>query len=450
MSKERYIITPYSQQAFYLAKSIREKEDSEIIIAGYSDIFEGTILSNNLKGLSCRLTEAEISNFEAYMDSDAETRNTFFLINEDNEENCLRAMDISKKAGQDDRIFLDAKGMGAELLIDSMCIQTGKYIRRINKERNLIYRNLYNNSLFDKSQVIDDEYVVTVVIVGLDEFGMEMLKACIWCGQMDGFVLKIHVIDEDIDAENRFYYDAPEVRSRNCLPRAGEDYYEITFHNGIKTGTAQFCETLAEIENPSWVFISSESSIKNLETAIKCREIFAKQLLKNDYMPLHYSDSIQIPFIQIVTENDDVTEILNENGLENYRGQKYGIEAIGNISSLWTIDNVCAYDLEELALNAHLKWGDKTSFEKHEYNRRASLATAIHKKYRDNFYPDADVMKDILEHRRWNAYMRATEGYSFGLIRDDLAKQHNCLIKYNDLSRVEKNKDKAMNTGTAE
>jgi len=450
LNKNRYIITPYSNQALYLAKSIRQKEDSEVIVLSNEPIATTDILYKNLRDLSCEIINADVIDFEAYMKKDADVGNTFFLIGEDSELNCLSAMEISKKADKDDRIFLDAKGMGPELLIDSMCNQNGMYIRRINKERNLIYRNLYKNSLFDKAQTIDDEKVITVVIIGLDEFGMEMLKACIWCGQMNGYVLRIHVIDDSEDAEDRFYYEAPEVRERNGLPRSGEDYYEITFHNGVKTETTQFCKVLYNIESPSWIFVSKDSSIKNLETAIKCREIFARQTLKNDYMPLHYSDSIQVPFIQVVTGNDDVSLVLNENGLENYRKQKYGIEAIGNISDLWAIDNVCAYDLENIALKAHLKWGDKESFEKHEYNRRASLATAIHKKYRDIFYPDADVMKDILEHRRWNAYMRSTEGYSFGLIRDDLAKQHNCLIKYNDLSRVEKNKDKAMNTETPE
>ena len=51
----------------------------------------------------------------------------------------------------------------------------------------------------------------------------------------------------------------------------------------------------------------------------------------------------------------------------------------------------------------------------------------------------------ILEHRRWNAYMRA-EGYVYGGTvekegRNDLAKTHNCLVPFDMLPLKEQEKD---------
>ena len=45
-----------------------------------------------------------------------------------------------------------------------------------------------------------------------------------------------------------------------------------------------------------------------------------------------------------------------------------------------------------------------------------------------------------MEHRRWNAYMRS-EGFTYAEKRNNLAKTHNCLVTYDDLSLEEKAKD---------
>ena len=53
---------------------------------------------------------------------------------------------------------------------------------------------------------------------------------------------------------------------------------------------------------------------------------------------------------------------------------------------------------------------------------------------------------EVLEHRRWNAYMRA-EGYVFSGSKDkrsrnDLAKMHHDLVDFSSLSEEDKRKDR--------
>ena len=98
-----------------------------------------------------------------------------------------------------------------------------------------------------------------------------------------------------------------------------------------------------------------------------------------------------------------------------------------------------------MALAAHLQWGDIESFNNYEYCRRSSMASAIHKKYRDELLDENEELAAMAEHTRWNAYMRAVEGYSFGYIRDDLALRHSSLIKYSSLAPTEQAKDHRMN-----
>ena len=144
-------------------------------------------------------------------------------------------------------------------------------------------------------------------------------------------------------------------------------------------------------------------------------------------------------------------------GIKNYRGQAYDIEFIGDMESSYTEDVIIDSDLEADALNRHLKWGKEDEFWTYEYNYRSSMASAIHMKARIQCgIPGADKREDelteeernvieVLEHRRWNAYMRA-EGYVFSGAKDkssrnDLAKMHHDLVDFSSLTEEDKRKD---------
>ena len=98
----------------------------------------------------------------------------------------------------------------------------------------------------------------------------------------------------------------------------------------------------------------------------------------------------------------------------------------------------------------------------YEYCYRSSVASAIHMKARKACrIPGADKKEDeltaaerdiieVLEHRRWNAYMRS-EGYIFSgskdkASRNDLAKMHHDLVDFSSLSEEDKRKDSKVGT----
>lgn len=96
-----------------------------------------------------------------------------------------------------------------------------------------------------------------------------------------------------------------------------------------------------------------------------------------------------------------------------------------------------------------------TKYIHYEYYRHSSLAKAIHKEALENrkLYVNAGEHNDdqnkhcrcqrcrfrIAEHMRWNAYMHV-HGYRYGE-RNDMAKIHNNLVPWDDLSPDDKNKD---------
>jgi hypothetical protein len=166
------------------------------------------------------------------------------------------------------------------------------------------------------------------------------------------------------------------------------------------------------------------------------------------------------PVIQAIVYNSQQKKALE--GIRNYRGQAYDIAFIGDVESSYTEDVIIDSELEEDALKRHLKWGREEEFWTYEYNYRSSVASAIHLKARIKCgIPGADKKEEdlseeergifeALEHRRWNAYMRA-EGYVFSgstdkSSRNDLAKMHHDLVDYSSLTDEEKRKDSKVGT----
>lgn len=106
---------------------------------------------------------------------------------------------------------------------------------------------------------------------------------------------------------------------------------------------------------------------------------------------------------------------------------------------------IISSELEQEALRLHKQWGDEADFWRYEYNYQSSTARAIHLKARSNLSGQAANRSGITEHKRWNAYMRSL-GYTYSgsgdpSSRNDLAKLHNDLIPYDQLSASEKLKD---------
>ena len=114
--------------------------------------------------------------------------------------------------------------------------------------------------------------------------------------------------------------------------------------------------------------------------------------------------------------------------------------------------------METLALARHLKWGEAHQFWQYNYNYKSSIASVIHSEMKracgipDIELPPAERKDEarktairMLEHRRWNAYMRS-EGYIWSKdieksSRNNLAKLHNFLVPFSELPDSEKKKD---------
>ncbi|MCD8090284.1 MAG: hypothetical protein LUD81_06640 [Clostridiales bacterium] len=450
-NKELFVISKLNENTLILAKDIKRqnKNNAVVFACGQNESRENKASARALK---CSVINAVPDNIIMPF-YNKKNYVHFILADPDEDKNLSEALKLTAlyKNKTNIEIYTFNSTKESELLFDStdkgktdgLTVQPVK-LRRVNIVRNQVYRYILNNSVFENAIEEYNEKIISVLIVGMGSYGMEMMKALIWCGQMDGYVLRFHIIDKRENIETLFYRECPGIRQRGTQPKSGEDYYEFNFYPETDVKTEKFIETVKNISGISTVFISLGNHQLNIEPAIDLRTVFSGMKIDAGLKPDHSRDALQLPHITAVVHSDEKAALLNKNLLSNYRHQYYCIDSIGAVSEMFSYENILSPEFEKMSYEIHSKWGGFDEFNNYEYNRRSSLASAIHKKYRDALMPE-DETKDALEHKRWNAYMRSTEGYTFGFVRDDIALRHPQLVKYDNLSRAEKDKDHNVN-----
>lgn len=435
------------KKRFFVFTDVYEKEEEEI-----SELIE------KLKEIGAIYFKKDIAaiNFSFH---NKKSNLNFFIIGEDQNENITQSLTIIDKfkSRENTNLYLFSTLVEAELLLTKAFTGCEKEendkaapikikVRRVNEVRSLIARNLYENG-FEKifsSAVKSEDGIkrINAVVVGMGKHGTEMTKALSWFCQMTGFVVNIDSFDVGSDAEQRFVSACPELmKFSGKLDISGEAKYTINIHNKTNVATADFENCVLNLPQTTYVFVALGNDEKNISTAIRLRQIFERKGIS--------------PEIQAIVCNTDKKEALE--GISNFKGQKYNIDFIGDIRSSYSEEVILHSDVENKALERHLKWGKEADFWQYDYNYRSSIASAIHHKMKVLCgIPGADKAPDertqeelvalrILEHCRWNAYMRS-EGYVYGGTveksgRNDLAKMHNCLVPFDELPLSEQEKD---------
>jgi hypothetical protein len=216
----------------------------------------------------------------------------------------------------------------------------------------------------------------------------------------------------------------------------------VAYLTGITdVDSVEFDRIVTELPQTTYAFVALGDDEKNIAIAIKLRILFER---------LGYKTKIQA-----VVYNTDKKEALI--GVKNYAGQGYDIDFIGDMKTSYSEEVIMDSEVEDKALERHKKWGSESSFWQFDYNYKSSIASAIHSSLkRECGIPGIHLAPEqreeterdnirMLEHRRWNAYMRS-EGFAYsGSIekssRNGLAKLHNWIVPFDELPLSEKEKD---------
>lgn len=452
--QEAYIFSELNEKSLVLAGDIKSKDKNAVIV--FTDVFEGNeeksyeLMGNAEKiGAICFKKDILLVDFKRHS---PKAQISFFAIGSNETENLNQSLKLIEayRQRENTRILAFSTQLESELLLTM--VDKGKLkVRRINEVQSLVNRVLYEEGelLFQSARAqADGTKKISAVVVGMGRHGTEMVKALSWFGQMDGYSLEIDAFDRDPLAEEKFTALAPELMSPayNGVCVEGEAQYRIAIHSGIDVESATFARKILALGDATYVVVALGNDALNIKAAVDLRMYFERR-------GIH-------PVIQTIVYNSEQKKALQ--GVRNYRGQAYDIRFIGDVESSYTEAVILDSELENRALERHKKWGEEEGFWTYEYNYRSSMASAIHKEARAKCgIPGADKEEkelteeerriiESLEHRRWNAYMRA-EGYVFSGSKDkssrnDLAKMHHDLVDFASLSEEEKRKDSRVGT----
>ncbi len=449
-----FIFSELNDKSLALAESLYNKNKDCFLV--FTDVFEkqeehSYELIKKVKEIGAVCFKNDVVTVDFSFHSKKSQLN-FFAIGEDQTENLSQTLKIVNKLKnrENTNLYLFSTQVESEILLTSIFNNSDDDIkirvRRVNEVQSLVLRNLYEHG-YEKifESAYDDNTGVrkiNAVVIGMGQHGKEMTKALSWFCQMDGYLVEINSFDLNESTKENFISECPELMEfSGKLDVDGESKYTINIHAGIDVDSVTFDKVVQSLPRTTYVFVALGNDEKNISVSVKLRSIFER---------LGYA-----PEIQAIVYNSDKKEALTN--ITNFKGQAYNIDFIGDIRSSYSEGVILNSDVEEEALKRHLKWGNESEFWQYNYNYKSSIASAIHRKMKvlcgipgvqkapEDRSEDELWNLRILEHNRWNAYMRS-EGYVYGGTvekagRNDLAKMHNCLVPFHELPLKEQEKD---------
>ncbi len=452
--RDIYVFAELNEKSLALAEDIQKNhKKARVVFADVSekDGSETAELVWSARAIGAILFKKDITSVNFAFHSKKRSI-SFFTMDADEMDNVQHSLKLisSYNTRENTHLYIFSTGVESELLLAGKEKGLMK-VRRIDEVRSLVSNFLYEKGecIFESAEAHEDGIKqISAVIVGLGKRGTEMLKALTWFCQMDGYKIKINAFDGDALAEERFSALCPELMSPtyNGVSVEGEAEYTIAIHPNFDVETKSFAEAFMQIKDATYIFVSLGSDELNIKIAVQLRMLSERMGRK--------------PLINAVLGSSDAKPALES--AKNSAGQAYDIKFIGDTSSFYSENVIIDSKSEDDAFARHCMYcyGDKDKeedFWRYEYCYRSSMASAIHAEARkkcgikgsskrEEELTDAERESiETLEHRRWNAYMRA-EGYVYSgspekASRNDLAKMHHNLVVYSELSDSDKRKD---------
>lgn len=439
--KDKYFFSTVNDSTLALAEDISRNHPKALIV--FADTDEKMLkteydYTERLKKIRAVCFQKDIAAVDVGFGSNTAQVRVFLLSMDENANHKLAVILRNKYPGMKNLwLYVYSVLTDSELMLTRSVDgrMTDIKIRRVNDVRLLINSLLYQRGhrIFDAAVQPADggEKIISAVVLGMGNHGTELMKALPNFCQMDGYRPYLYAADIHTDEESVFRAMCPELmdeKHNGDFDTVGETHCKITFLPPMDVRTNELIEQLNALPVITFVFVALGDDSLNITTAKTVRRICERR-------GMH-------PLIMTVVYDSDKADILQLN--DSGGKKRYDIEFVGDIKRFYTEEVIMASELEQVALKRHLNWGAEEDFWSSDYNYRSSVAAAIHKKMKIHCgipqiqLPPAEREDPyrtnirILEHRRWNAYMRS-EGYVYGKEKNHMMKTHCDLVPYFEL-----------------
>lgn len=327
-------------------------------------------------------------------------------------------------------------------------------VNLVRVEETYVYNNLLHHSIF--ANAVDDgkgSKIIKILIAGINERNIEMLKAVLHLSQMPFYRPEIIVIDEE---DRRGYLSKlmPEVKDE--YDEVGDAIYKLEYHGGVRCGSEEFEALLEEKSKDfTFAFVNIGDDLQNINTALALKAFCRKDSRNSGYK------------IQAVVRDASACSLWDEVLIRD-------IQITGMDCDVYSHDFITMSDIDSLSREIHevrqednLRKAEakakekgepctytKTPWEKYcnnEYDRHSVFARTLSFRYKVRYLVEtgkdlSETKKTepwlIYEHMRWDMYTR-TLGYT--------CAKGELKAKLDELnSKIEKEKDQKVKDGLKE
>ncbi len=311
----------------------------------------------------------------------------------------------------------DSPGMIFDLekgLHEIVDLDKGFRVKRFNSYNLLVQKTLRDQTyiLGPIERMAKQTKKISIMIIGLGEYGKEFLKTSLWFFQEKGYELQVNVFDnsEGDRAKGELYMQCPDIIENNDRTIDGDSKYSIRFYTGIDCYSEEFEKAFREGESgkrlaeTQLAFVTLGDDDKNIEVAMNLRRIFDNihNVSADDAKGSTIDDA---PMICAVVFDEKKAKNLGAVGnagsnLKNYRNQPYNVRFIGNISAQYSYKVIKdELEIEKSAFAQHVEWVAKQRQLRHCYMDDKSFRTLVLENYDGKvpYWGDADwyILKEM-------------------------------------------------------
>ncbi|MCR5204132.1 MAG: hypothetical protein K6E47_03685 [Lachnospiraceae bacterium] len=255
----------------------------------------------------------------------------------------------------------------------------------VRSEENFAYNNLLKNSIFENAINTGEFKQIKILLVGMNERNLEMLKAILFLGQMPGYRLNVMIIDEGCN-KKMLEQKIPEIMIDEEYNRDGNAIYSIKYYENVNSSSAQFEDIIKnQYRDFTFAFINIGDDLQNVNIGMRARSVCYRENRKDGYI------------IQINIKNENIIKEWNKDLLDN-------LAFVGSLKTTYNYKYITMSDIEKGTVEIHKVRYPKgiptwISYCNNEYNRHSVYARTLSFKYKvaiiNKLYDDKKS-KDII------------------------------------------------------